>query len=235
MVFCSHEQDLRRSYDIVRALTVGGKQIAQVVRILSGQSKEVREWQSREAEFAQIASYLDLRIMYIPVRTALAIFTAYAPPEILKGLKEQGLFQRETVKVRAQESIANTAIGAFLRGQDFTDDPLRRGKLEENQHELFNEMMRIAVNDETLLNAMIAQALREWLSDPETPVVTEKEILGDNRSLVTDIAVISSTDIYCLEMKWRSTQLHDSEVIRSTVARVTDFAKNLPELRHLVG
>ena len=234
MVFCSYEQDLRRSYDIVRALTIGGKQTAQVSRILGGQSKEVRDWQGREAEFAQIASYLDLRIMYIPLRTALAVFTAFAPEGVLKNFKEQGLIQRETVKVRAQESIANTAIGAFLKGQDFSDDPLKRGNLTDQQYELFQEIMKIAANDETVLNSMIAESLRQWLANPEMPVVIEKEVLQDNRNLVTDIAVITPTDIYCLEMKWRSSQLHDSEVIRSTVARVTDFAKNLPELRNLI-
>lgn len=234
MVFCSYEDDLRRNYDIVRALTVGGKQLVQISRILAGDAKEVREWQGREAEFAQIAAYLDLRLLYLPMRTALAIVTAYAPDDILNLLKRKGLIQRETVRVRAQESLANTAVGAFLHQRDFADDPSRRGRLEERQKELFQEVMKIAVGDETILNAMIASTLRDWHKDPETVIATEKEVT-ENRTLVADIAVVNPTDIFCLEMKWRSSILVDSEAIRETVSRVTDFAKNLPELRHLLS
>lgn len=233
MVFCSFEDDLRRNHDIVRALTVGERQSVQISRILSGDSKEVREWQTRAAEFAQAASYLDLRILYLPMRTALAIVTAYAPPELMDRLKELELIQRETVRVRAQESLANTAMGAFLQQHGFIDDPSRRGRLDERQKVMFSELMKL-VGDETILNAMIAQTLREWLKDPEMVVATEKE-LNDTRTIIGDITVISPTDIYCLEMKWRSTVLNDSEVLRETVSRVTDFVKNLPELRHLLS
>ena len=234
MVFCSAEEDLRRNHDIVRSLTVGGKQSVQVSRILIGDSKEVREWQSRASEFAQVASFLDLRVMYLPVRTALAVITAYVPTDVMATLKETRLLQRETVRVRAQESLSNSVIGTFLRHRDFNEDPSRRGRLDDRQKQLFQEVMKLAVADETILNAMIAQALREWHSDPEVVIATEKS-LNEQRSLCADLAVVTSTDIYCLEMKWRSKQLQDSEVIRETVERVTDFAKNLPELKHLVG
>lgn len=233
MVFSPFEDDLRRSHDVIRALTVGEQQVVQPSRILSGDSREVRDWQTRAADFAQAASYLDLRLMYLPMRTALAIITAYAPSDLLTSWKQKGLMQRETVHVRAQESLANTAIGAFLQQRGFKDDPARRGKLEERQKELFQEVMKIAQNDETILNAMVAQTVREWLRDPEKIVTTEQD-LDEQRRLLGDIAVITPTDIYCLEMKWRSSQLHDSEVSRETVARVTDFVKNLPELRHLL-
>jgi hypothetical protein len=232
MIFCSFEEDLRRNHDIVRSLTVGDKQRVQVSRMLAGDSKEIREWQTRPAEFAQAASYLDLRILYLPMRTALAVITAYAPSEMLHDLKKQKLLQRETVRERAKESLNNTALGAFLRQQGFSDDPSRRGRLEPRQKAQFLEIMKIAVNDETVLNSMIADALRELNTDPETAIVTEKE-LTEQRTLLSDIVIITPTDIYCLEMKWRSSMLQGSEVMRESVARVRDFVKNLPELKHL--
>lgn len=233
MVFCSSEDDLRRNHDIIRSLTVGNKQTIQVSRALVGDAKEVREWQNRIAEFAQAATYLDLRLLYLPMRTAISIFTAYAPDEVIAYLKDERLIQRETVRARAQESLANTAIGAFLQNRGFVDDPLRRGRLDERQKELFPEIMKIAVGDETILNAMVAETLRQWLNNPEIVVTTEKE-LNDQRTLVTDIAIITTTDIYCLEMKWRSGQLTDSEVLRETISRVTDFTKNMSELKYLL-
>ena len=234
MVFCSYEEDLRRNYDIVRSLTVGGKQLAQVSRILAGDSKEVREWQTKAAEFAQVAAYLDLRIMYLPMRTAVALVTAYGPQDLMTTLKEQKSLKRGTVRVRAQESLANTAIGAFLQKKEFFDDPSRRGKPDDRQKEIFQALMKTTANHEKTLNATIAYTLRDWLNNPEIIVATETD-LNENRALLGDITVVDATDIFCIEMKWRSSILHDAEVIRESVERVTDFAKNLPELKHLLA
>jgi hypothetical protein len=58
--------------------------------------------------------------------------------------------------------------------------------------------------------------------------------LNDEGSLLADIAVVTPTDIYCLEVKWRSALLSDGEVIRLTAGRVHEFARELPELRMLL-
>ncbi|WP_190682149.1 hypothetical protein [Leptolyngbya sp. FACHB-671] len=60
-------------------------------------------------------------------------------------------------------------------------------------------------------------------------------VIDNNNRLITDIAVVTPTDIYCLEFKWRSSLLADSEIIRQTVSRVKDFAIQLPELQNILG
>jgi hypothetical protein len=49
-------------------------------------------------------------------------------------------------------------------------------------------------------------------------------------TLVSDVAIVTPTDIYCLEFKWRSSILYEAEVIRETVQRVSEFTRELPEL-----
>ncbi len=77
MVFCSYEEDNRRNYDIIRALTISNFQYAQVGRMLVGESNEIKFWEGRQSTFALAAQYLDLRVTYMPMKTANAIVTAY--------------------------------------------------------------------------------------------------------------------------------------------------------------
>jgi|SRR5579875_28199 energy-coupling factor transporter ATP-binding protein EcfA2 len=241
MIFCSMEENSRRNDDIIRSLTVGDLQHVQVRRVLTGDSKEVRFWESRKETFGIIADYLDLRIMYLPLRTANAIVTAYGHKELLEYLKaltsEEGgpVIKREAVRARAQESLTNTAIGAFLRGEGFIDrDPSKRGNLGPKQQELFKEIVKLAIKDDKALNGAIAATLRDWLKEPGFRIATEVP-LNETSSLITDIAVITDTDIYCLEIKWRSSLLNESDVIRETTGRISEFARELPELNMLLG
>src|SRR5205085_7841339 len=87
LVFCSLEEEPRRNHDIIRSLTVGDSQHVQIKRILIGDSRETRFWEGRESAFAQAAQYLDLRIMYLPLRTINAIVTAYGYKELVEDLK----------------------------------------------------------------------------------------------------------------------------------------------------
>lgn len=203
MVFCTLEEKSRSNDDIIRSLTVGDHQHVQVKRILTGDSKEVRFWENRQQTFGVAADYLDLRIMYLPLRTANAVVTAYGHKELLEYLKELTLedgnyvIKREAVRARAQESLANTALGAFLRGEGFIDrDISRRGTLGEKQKELFKEIAKSANKDDKSLNRAIAATLRDWLKEPGYKIATEVPLI-DTGSLITDVAVVTETDIYC--------------------------------------
>lgn len=100
MVFCTEQSDMRRSYDVIRSLTIGDYHAPQNSRLLSGESKEVREWHNNVANFNLATSALDLRIMYLPVRTAISIVTSYAPADILKKFKDQDLIKRKSPRYR---------------------------------------------------------------------------------------------------------------------------------------
>jgi hypothetical protein len=239
LVFCSFEDDNRRNYDIIRSLTISNYQYAQVGRMLVGDSTEIKFWENRKAAFALTAQYLDLRVLYIPMRTATAIATAYGSKELLHQLKEIQLedgevaIKREAVRDAAQKSIMGTALGAYLRNQEFIEhDITRRNKPSEKLKTVFKGLIQLS-NDKDL-NTLVAKALREALKTPDHKVYTEIAI-DDSKHLITDIAVVTPTDIYCLEFKWRSSILAESEIIRETVDRVKDFATRLPELRNLLG
>lgn len=237
MVFCSQEKDTRRNHGIIRSLTFGDTQHVQVQRILTGDSEEARHWQGQQGAFALAAQYLDLRIMYLPVRTANAIVTAFGDKEFIKHLKslrlEDGneVLQREAVRASALESLAGTAIGAFLRGEGFTAVPDSRRPVTAKQQAIFIEIVKKASKDDKSINVTIAEALRTWNKNPDIEVYTELP-LSDTNSLVCDIGVVTPTDIYCLELKWRSSELHDSEVIRETASRVREYTRELPEFRN---
>lgn len=243
MVFCSlqSQEEVRRNHDIVRSLTIGDLQHVQIKRLLTGDSKEAKYWEDKQEAFAQAAQYLDLRILYLPLRTVNAIATAYGHKEFidqLKGLKlESGdrVLKREAVRDGAQESLASTALWAFLRKEGFTDRSVskRRG-INDKQQEIFKEIVKLATRDDKAPNAMIAAALRDMSKNPEEKITTQLA-LNDEGSLVPDIAIVTPTDIYCLELKWRSSLLHESEVIRETAERVKEFAEGLPELKNLLS
>ncbi|MCL4300616.1 MAG: hypothetical protein KJ077_33070 [Anaerolineae bacterium] len=239
MIFCSFEEDNRRNYDIIRSLTISNYQYAQVGRMLTGDSNEIKFWEGRQAAFALAAQYLDLRVMYMPMRTANAIVTAYGSKELIDKLKEielsdgEAAVKRESVRAIAQESIMGIAIGTYLRNEEFIErDIVRRNKPSERHKILFREFMKLS-NDKDL-NALVAQTLRDSLKTPGYSVYTELS-LDENGHLITDIAVVTPTDIFCLEFKWRSSLLAESEITRETVGRVKDFAIQLPELRNVLG
>lgn len=240
MVFCSLEDTARRNHDIIRSLTIGDFQHAQVKRLLTGDSKEAKYWEDKQEAFAQAAQYLDLRIMYLPLRTANAIATAYGHKEFIEQLKKQKLetgdriLKREAVRDSAQESLGSTAIGAFLGKGGFTDrDVARRGQINDRQRAIFKEIVNLSTKDDKAPNAMIAACLRDWSKDPELKVSTQLA-LNSTLSLIPDIAIVSPTDIYCLELKWRSSLLREGEVVRETAERVKEFAEELPELKNLL-
>jgi len=120
MVFCSREEDNRRNHDIIRSLTTSHYQYAQFGRMLVGEATEIKFWEGRHATFALAAQYLDLRLTYIPMKSANTIVTAYGNKELVEKLKnlelEDGVaaVKREAVRASAQESILGTAIGAFF-------------------------------------------------------------------------------------------------------------------------
>lgn len=241
MVFCSLEDTARRNHDMIRSFTIGDFQHAQVKRLLTGDSKEAKYWEDKQEAFAQAAQYLDLRIMYLPLRTANAIATAYGHKEFIEQLKklrfESGdrVLKREAVRDSAQESLASTAIGAFLRKEGFTDrDVSRRRSLNDKQKEIFKEIVKLSTRDDKAPNAMIAACIRDWVKDPELKISTQLP-LNDAGSLVPDIAIVSPTDIYCLEVKWRSSLLREGDLVREIAERVREFSEELPELKNLLS
>lgn len=234
-MYGNNKQDQGRvNYDIVRSLTLDDTQHVQVNRILVGESEEVRFWENKKAAFAQASQYLDLRIAYLPMRTANAVLTAYGHIEFIEHLKKQNLIQRQATQKSAQDSLASTAIGAFLHHEGFTDDPTKRGRPQEIDKDTFREIVKLSARDDKIVNSAIVGALRDWNKDPDISVVTEVS-LNDRGTLVADTAWITPTDIYCLEFKWRSSVLNASEIIRETAGRVREYAQELPELKSLLG
>jgi hypothetical protein len=91
------------------------------------------------------------------------------------------------------------------------------------------------ISNDKDLNALVSQVLRDYLKIPDHKVYTELSVIDSNNRLITYIAVVTPTDIYCLGFKWRSSVLVDSEIIRQTVSRVKDFAIQLPEPQNILG
>ncbi|SRR5258708_3001422 len=175
--------------------------------------------------------------MYLPVRTANAIVTAFGSKEFINHLKSLRLedgseaLQREAVRASALESLEGTAIGAFLRGEGFVGIVDSRRPVTEKQRTIFLEIVKKASKDDKSINATVAEALRAGNKNPDVQVYTELA-LNDTGALACDIGVVTPTDIYCLELKWRSSELYDSEIIRETASRVRDYTRELPEFRN---
>ncbi|MEP0873584.1 hypothetical protein NDA01_27880 [Trichocoleus desertorum AS-A10] len=230
MLFASYEDDLGRNHGIIRSLTFGDLQKAQIKRLLVGDSQEAKYWESRQGIFGLVSDYLDLRITYLPLRTAVAVLSAYGSQELVEILKQKGFIEREAVKLTARNSLLNnTAVGAFLQGKGFIDlDVSKRGQLSEKQKSIFKEIVRVAKTDDESVNIAIKSALEDWNPYPEAKFYTELRVC-DN--IICDIAYVTSTDIFCIEVKWISDILQESYVKSETSKRVRDFCEYLPELK----
>ncbi|MDM8525317.1 hypothetical protein QUF80_18250 [Desulfococcaceae bacterium HSG8] len=236
MVFCSLEDDLRRNYDMIRSLTTSDYHHVQVKRLLRGNSREVRYWENNLDKFARAAQYLDLRISHLPMRTVNSVVSAYADYELQEHLKSKGLFKRAPNRDSAQDSLRATAIGTFLitRHGFFDKDLSRRGKSTLEKQDLFKEIAGLASKDDKALNICIVRALRDIFASKTNYTVHPELPITDNSSVITDVAVVNTSDIYCLEIKWRSQLIPESKIIRQTVKRVEEFSKELPEIKNLL-
>jgi hypothetical protein len=127
MVFCSYEEDNRRNYDIIRSLTTSNYQYAQVGRMLVGDSNDIKFWEGKQAAFTLASQYLDLRVMYMPMRTANSIVRAYCNKELLDKLKKvefedgEAIVKREMVRMTAQQSLEGTAVFSCLQNTEFVE------------------------------------------------------------------------------------------------------------------
>jgi hypothetical protein len=235
MVFCTLESNSRSNHDIIRSLSLSNNQHVQIDRMLAGgDSKEIRYWENKQGEFARATEYLDLRVMYLPMRTANAAFVAYGDSRIIDKLEDANLIKRQaTTRESAQKSLSGTAIWAFYNGKGFVDrDVTKRGKLTDTDRKRFKTVIDQSSSDKPL-NRIIADVLRDLIKDPDVNVVTELS-LNDSKSLTADIAIVTPTDVFCLEMKWRSSELVDSTIIAQTTSRIRDFATEFQDLKNLL-
>ena len=203
--------------------------------MLSGSSKEIKFWEDKQGQFARAVEYLDLRIMYLPMRTANAAFIAYGSKDLIQSLEKQKLIDRQAAtRERAQRSLSGTAVWAFYNNIGFVDrDVTKRGSLTDQDRDRFQAVIKYYAGNDKALNRIIASIFRDLIKDPAVKVTTEQP-LNSSKSLLSDIAIVTQTDIYCIELKWRSGKLQDGDIIAQTIKRVRDFSVELQELANLL-
>jgi len=236
MVFCTAEEASRTNHDIIRSLSLSNSQYVQIDRMMTGDSQFVRFWEDKQGKFARAAEYLDLRVTYLPMRTANAAFIAYGSSSMIKHLEDFNLISRQaTSRQSAQDSLGGTAIWSFFNRQSFVDRNItKRNPPSDEDRGRFRAVLEFFNNNDKALNRVLADVLRDLIKDPEIKVATELSLV-ENRSLISDIAIVSPTDIYCLEIKWRSSRLQDNEIVKSTLSRVKEFATELQDLKAWLG
>lgn len=236
MMFCTLEEASRTNHDIIRSLSLSNSQHIQIDRMMTGESQSVRFWEDKQGKFARAAEYLDLRVTYLPMRTANAIFVAYGKSDLIKHLEDSKLISRQaTTRQSAQDSLRGTAIWSFFNKESFVDKSItKRNSPKDDDRERFRSVLDFFNKNDKALNRMVADALRDLIKDPEIKVATELPLV-ENRNLMADIAIVTPSDIYCLELKWRSSRLQDGEIIKSTLSRVQDFSMELQDLKAWLG
>jgi hypothetical protein len=155
---------------------------------------------------------------------------------MIKHLENLNLISRQaTSRQSAQDSLAGTAIWSFFNRQSFADRNItKRNPPNDEDRERFKAVLEFFNNNDKALNRVLADVLRDLIKDPEIKVATELPLI-ENRSLISDIAIVSPTDIYCLEIKWRSSRLQDNDIVKSTLSRVKEFATELQDLKAWLG
>jgi hypothetical protein len=168
------------------------------------ESAYLSEWRERRADMAYLMRILDVRLFELPANAALAAVRCFAPEAQKAGLKKQTEKPETCTEVfratRVGQALVSPNEPCTVRIRDTTDAMAKE----------FMVVQQLAAKGDTTLNRAVAEGLRVFLHDSESPsdITSEKQNLPGSQ-LRPDIQVpFNDGTIACLELTWRSTGKH---------------------------
>jgi energy-coupling factor transporter ATP-binding protein EcfA2 len=192
----------------VKSLTSGIESKVDIDRMCSylddesNTSAYLNDWRARRSDAGFLFRFLDVRLFSISPNLALSSVRVYGDDNSKKALKKQS----ETASI-CHDAFKRSEFYLALTGQ--TDSSKRSAKTTviDTQHE-YIRLQQAAKSQDKLLNKAFSTALEETLKQSGVKdfiIKCEKqELKGTN--LKPDVQIeLSSSEVVCLELTWRST------------------------------
>lgn len=182
----------------IDALTRGTMYSADIDRMLSVTNANiVKDLQEFPEKLGLLGTYLDARVLHVPVLAALAAVRTYASDGLRNTMRAAGM--SVTAEKDAKERFDETNLLASFRDQPIGARKVG-GKVGPNSVAAFEKITNIASTNDVQLNRAIADCLKDL------GVITDYDVekdFGTGMTRRTDIVATTATSTIRLEIMWR--------------------------------
>lgn len=203
----------------IDALTRGTMYSADIDRMLSvTNANVVKDLKQFPEKLGLLGTYLDARVLHVPVLAALAAVRTYAGDSLKTTMKAAGMSAapEKDAKERLNEtslvsSFKNAPIGARKVG----------GKVGPNSVAAFEKLTNIASTNDVQLNRAIADCLKDLAVISDYAL---EQDFGSGMTRRTDIVATTTTASIRLEMMWRR-KTGRAEIANYVLAKLYNYGK----------
>ncbi|MCP9786007.1 hypothetical protein [Cyanobium sp. N5-Cardenillas] len=203
----------------IDGLTRGTMYSADIDRMLSVTNANiVKDLKEFPEKLGMLGTYLDARVLHVPVLAALAAVRTYASDNLRTIMRSEGMLvapERD-----AKDRLANTNLVA-----SFSDTPIGArkvgGKVGSNSIAAFEKLTKIASTNDIETNRAIAACL---LDLGVVSGCTYEQDFGTGMSRRTDIVATSDSGTVRLEMMWRR-KTGRAEIANYVLTKLFNYGK----------
>lgn len=203
----------------IDALTRGTMYSADIDRMLSVTNANiVADLKEFPEKLGLLGTYLDARVLHVPLLAALAAVRTYASDNLRNTMKNAGM--SAAPEKDARERLHDTNLLASFR-----DKPIGArkvgGKVGPNSVAAFEKLTNIASTNDVQLNRAIAECLKDM------GVITGYELekdFGVGMTRRTDIVATTTTSHIRLEMMWRR-RTGRAEIANYVLGKLYNYGK----------
>ncbi len=203
----------------IDALTRGTMYSADIDRMLSVTNANiVKDLKEFPEKLGLLGTYLDARVLHVPVLAALAAVRTYAGEGLRNTMKAAGMLA--TPEKGAKERLSETNLIASFRDQPIGARKVG-GKVGPNSVAAFEKLTNIASTNDVQLNRAIADCLKDL------GIITDYEVekdFGTGMTRRTDIVATTPNSTIRLEMMWRK-KTGRAEVANYVLGKLYNYGK----------
>lgn len=203
----------------IDGLTRGTMYSADIDRMLSVTNANiVSDLKAFPEKVGLLGTYLDARVLHVPVLAALAAVRTYASDDLRNTMKTAGM--SATPEKGAKERLNETNLLASFRDQPISSRKVG-GKVGSNSIAAFEKLTNIASTNDVQLNRAIADCLKDL------GVITDYEVeqdFGAGMTRRTDIVATTPTSSIRLEMMWRR-KTGRAEIANYVLSKLFNYGK----------
>ena len=182
----------------IDGVTRGTMYSADVDRMLSVTNANiVQELKLYPEKLGMLGTYLDARILHLPVLATLAAIRSYAGDDLRKTMKAAGMAVSPEKGVK--QRIEETNLSFSFRDQPITARKVG-SKVGSNSVTAFEKLTAIAATNDVALNRALGECLKDIGLIESFEV---EQDFGDGLTRRTDIVAKTSTSTIRLEVMWR--------------------------------
>ena len=203
----------------IDALTRGTIYSADIDRMMSVTNANiVRDLKEFPEKLGLLGTYLDARVLHVPVLAALAAVRTYASKDLRGNMKAAGM--SATPEKDAKERLDETNLLASFKNKPIGARKVG-GKVGPNSVAAFEKLTNIASTNDVQLNRAIADCLKDL------GVITDYEVekdFGTGMTRRTDIVATTANSTVRLEMMWRK-KTGRAEIANYVLSKLYNYGK----------